>query len=245
MLLAHALGCAPAEAIGRDPSDAPGFAALLDRRTAREPMAFILGSQGFWKHDFRVSPATLIPRADSEALVEAALARFDVPPTTILDLGTGTGCLLLSLLAEWPDTFGVGVDLSPDAAALAAENARRLGVADRAALLAGSWADAIAGRFDLVLSNPPYIRSADIPDLMPEVSAFEPATALDGGDDGLCAYRVIVGMLPRLLTARGSAVLELGAGQGAGVAAIAASVGLRTAFLKDLNEIDRVAILTW
>lgn len=218
------------------------FAAMLNRRLAHEPMAFVLGHQGFWTLDLLVSPATLIPRADSEAIVEAALQ--GPAPSRVLDLGTGTGCLLLAVLSEHPGAFGVGVDLSPEAAALAAENARRNGLATRAAFLAGSWAESLAGRFDLVLSNPPYIESAAIPGLMPEVAVHEPVRALDGGADGLDAYRLITADLPRLLAPSGRAVLELGQGQAPAVAGLARAAGLAVLGTHaDLGGVERALIL--
>ncbi|EHM00897.1 protein-(glutamine-N5) methyltransferase [Acetobacteraceae bacterium AT-5844] len=218
------------------------FAAMLNRRLAHEPMAFVLGHQGFWTLDLLVSPATLIPRADSEAIVEAALQ--GPTPSRVLDLGTGTGCLLLAVLSEHSGAFGVGVDLSPEAAALAAENARRNGLAARAVFLAGSWAESLAGSFDLVLSNPPYIESAAIPGLMPEVAVHEPARALDGGADGLDAYRLITADLPRLLAPSGRAVLELGQGQVPAVAELARSAGLAVLGTHaDLGGVERALIL--
>jgi release factor glutamine methyltransferase len=184
---------------------------------------------GFWTLDLEVSPATLIPRADSETLVEAAL---DACPDKgaalrVLDLGTGTGALLLAVLSELPAASGVGVDLKPEAAALAARNAARLGLVGRARFLAGDWAAALSRRFDLILCNPPYIESAAITGLMPEVARHEPASALDGGADGLDAYRRIIADLPRLLAPRGVAVLELGQGQQAAVEALAKQPALR------------------
>jgi len=176
-------------------------------------------------------------------LVEAALASCDQAAGSVLDLGTGTGCLLLAFLRERPGWFGAGVDLSPDAAALAARNARRAGVADRALFAAGSWADALVGGFDLVLSNPPYIRRAEIGGLAPEVRDWEPTRALDGGDDGLDAYRAIIADLPRLLKPGGVAVLELGIGQAADVMGLAAAAGfdgIRTK--RDLGGIERAII---
>jgi release factor glutamine methyltransferase len=162
----------------------------------------------------------------------------------VLDLGTGTGCLLLAVLAERPRAFGVGVDRVPEAAALAAGNARRNGLAGRATFLAGDWATAIAGRFDLVLSNPPYIETAVIPTLMPEVARHEPAGALDGGADGLDAYRRIVAALPALLAPGGAAVLELGAGQRPAVETLAREAGLKPAGCRaDLGGIARALML--
>ena len=243
LLLSHALA-QPAEALLRTPSariDPSRFEALLVRRAAHEPMALILGRQGFWSMEFLVSPATLIPRPDSEAIVEAALAL--PPPKQVLDLGTGTGCLLLSVLHERPDAFGVGVDLAPGAARLARTNAENLGLESRAAFLCGDWAASLNGRFDLVVSNPPYIEASTIQTLMPEVWRYEPRRALDGGADGLDAYRGILLALPALLATDGGAVLELGIGQGPDVAALARSVGFTTRFHPDLAGIDRAIVL--
>ncbi len=243
MLLAHALGCSATDLL-RDRSagvDTEGFDGLLARRAGHEPMAFIVGTQGFWSLDFLVSPATLIPRADSEAIVEAALA---LPaPDTVLDLGTGTGCLLLSILHERPAAFGIGIDLASDAAGLAQTNAVRLGLGGRAAFCCGDWAAALRGRFDLVVSNPPYIEASVIPTLMLEVAAHEPRRALDGGSDGLDAYRAIMAMLPDLLTSSGAAVLELGIGQGPAVASLAAAAGFVASFHPDLAGVDRAIVL--
>jgi release factor glutamine methyltransferase len=165
-----------------------------------------------------VSDATLVPRADSETLIECLLALRPDRDAALrsLDLGTGTGCLLLAALSEYPRAWGVGIDLSPQACDLAAANAGANGLAARSAFLCGSWTDALSpgtARFDLVLSNPPYIPSADIAGLMPEVARFEPRRALDGGRDGLDAYRIILSRLPTLLAPDGIAILELGAGQ--------------------------------
>jgi release factor glutamine methyltransferase len=220
--------------------------AALAARLDATPVAHILGQQGFWTLDLAVSPATLIPRADSEALVEAALEAFPAPeaPLRVLDLGTGTGCLLLAVLAERPRAFGVGVDLVPAAAALAAANAARNDLQDRAAFLAGDWAGALSGRFDLVLSNPPYIESAAIPGLMPEVARHEPLSALDGGADGLDAYRRLVTLLPVLLAQGGAAVLELGFGQRQAVEGLARAAGLTPAGCRqDLGGIERALVL--
>jgi release factor glutamine methyltransferase len=250
-LLAHVLNTSE-EALLRDPrapvpaDQAQQFAALLARRIAHEPFAYLTGRVGFWTLDLEVSPATLIPRADSESLVEAALEACPNKDAAlhVLDLGTGTGALLLAVLSELPAASGVGVDLKPEAAALAARNAARLGLAGRARFLAGDWAAALAGRFDLVLCNPPYIESAAIPTLMPEVARHEPASALDGGADGLSAYRRIIADLPRLLAPHGVAVLELGAGQQAAVEALAKAAGLTPeACRADLGGIPRALVL--
>ena len=251
LLLAHAIGTTQ-EALLREPraevpeAAAARFRAALAARLDATPVAHILGQQGFWTLDLAVSPSTLIPRADSEALVEAALEAFPAPeaPLRVLDLGTGTGCLLLAVLAERPRAFGVGVDLVPAAAALAAANAARNGLQDRAAFLAGDWAGALSGRFDLVLSNPPYIESAAIPGLMPEVARHEPLSALDGGADGLDAYRRLVTLLPVLLAQGGAAVLELGFGQRQAVEGLARAAGLTPAGCRqDLGGIERALVL--
>jgi release factor glutamine methyltransferase len=251
LLLGHAMGTT-SEALLREPrapvppEAAARFRAAIDARLAATPVAHILGSQGFWTLDLAVSPATLIPRPDSETIVEAALEAFPDPhaPLRVLDLGTGTGCLLLAVLAERPRAFGIGVDLVPEAAALAAANARRNGLEGRAAFLAGDWAEALSGRFDLVLSNPPYIESAAIAGLMPEVARHEPRSALDGGADGLDAYRHLAAILPGLLAPGGAAVLELGAGQRQAVEGLAAAAGLVPAGCrKDLGGIERALIL--
>lgn len=251
LLLAHAIGTTQ-EALLREPratvaeAAAARFRAAIAARLKATPVAHILGQQGFWTLDLAVSPATLIPRADSESLVEAALEAFpdSEAPLRVLDLGTGTGCLLLAVLAERPRAFGVGVELVPAAAALAAANAVRNGLQDRAAFLAGDWAGALAGRFDLVLSNPPYIESDAIPGLMPEVARHEPASALDGGPDGLDAYRRLAALLPGLLAPGGVAVLELGFGQRQAVEGLARAAGLTPAGCRqDLGGVERALVL--
>jgi release factor glutamine methyltransferase len=243
LLLAHAMGVDQATLLRDREAVAPcAYQVLLARRAAREPLAFITGRQGFWTLDLEVSPDTLIPRGDSETLVEAVLAARR-PVQRVLDLGTGTGCLLLAVLSEFPEAWGLGLDLSPAAAALAARNARALGLGHRAAFAAADWARPIAGRFDLVLSNPPYIPAADVAALMPEVARFEPRRALDGGADGLDAYRILLAALPGLLAPGGLALFELGVGQGAAVAALAAAVGFSTALRADLGGIPRVLLL--
>lgn len=251
IMLAHAMACREEDLL-RDPRApvpalaAAAFGELLRRRATHEPMAHLLGRAGFWTLMLETSPATLIPRADTEAIVEAALAAFEVPGRIgrVLDLGTGTGALLLAVLAECPEAWGVGVDLAPDAAMLAARNAAANGLAGRAAFLCGDWAAAIAGRFDLVLSNPPYIETAAVPLLMPEVARFEPILALDGGVDGLDAYRHLMGVLPRLLAPGGRAVLEIGQGQRAAVEALADAAGLApVAARRDLGGIDRALVV--
>jgi release factor glutamine methyltransferase len=251
LLLGHAMGATP-EALLRDPGApvppevASRFRAALAARLDAVPVAHIIGTQGFWTLELAVSPATLIPRPDSESLVEAALDAFPDAGAKlrVLDLGTGTGCLLLAVLAERPRAFGVGVDLVPGAAALAAGNAARNGLADRAAFLAGDWAASLVGRFDLVLSNPPYIESAAIAGLMPEVARHEPRSALDGGADGLAAYRHLTAILLDLLSPGGAAVLELGDGQREAVEALARGTGLTPSTCRtDLGGVERALVL--
>ncbi len=244
LLLAHALGWTP-EALIRDlhaPADPGAFFGLVARRAGREPLALIVGWREFWSLRFKVSPATLIPRADSETVVEAALAACPAPGR-VLDLGTGTGCLLLAVLSERPGALGVGVDLSDAAAVLARNNARSLRLGARALFVCGDWASAVEARFDLVLSNPPYIETAAVSGLMPEVAAHEPWRALDGGEDGLDAYRTIVAGLPRLLAPGGVAVLELGFGQFPAVAGLARGAGLAVEARADLSGTPRAMIL--
>jgi release factor glutamine methyltransferase len=190
-----------------------------------------------------VSRDTLIPRPDSETLIRAALKTARRPPERVLDLGTGTGCLLLSLLQAFPGAFGIGTDRNLGAVRLARANAVRNGLVAQASFVQADWTDAIQGRFDLVVSNPPYIPAADIVGLMPEVALHEPRAALDGGTDGFDAYRAIVPRLPGLLGADGFAVLEVGAGQAGPVAAMARAVGLRAAAHLDLAAIPRAIVL--
>jgi len=253
ILLSAAMDCM-AEDLLRDPratvqdEAAARFRVMLRRRLAHEPMAYITGHVGFWTLDLAVSPATLIPRADTETLIEAALDQFPDRRAVrrVLDLGTGTGALLLAALSEFPDAFGLGLDRLPEAAALAAANARANGLAARVAFVVADWAAPLAGRFDLILSNPPYIPTADITGLMPEVARHEPRSALDGGADGLDAYRVIIAALPGLLAPGGRAILELGQGQGRDVGAIANAQGLPLHMIgtrADLGGIERALIL--
>ena len=252
LLLAHALGCRTEDLL-RDPraavppEAARRFADLLKRRLEREPVAHLLGKAEFWSLPFAVSPATLIPRPDSETLIEAALAAFPRREAVrrVLDLGTGTGCLLLAALSEFPDAVGIGVDVVPEAAALARRNAAALGLGRRAGIVAGCWGAALAnGRFDLVLSNPPYVEAAAIAGLAPEVALHEPRSALDGGADGLAAYRALLPEILRLLAPGGRAVVELGQGQRAAVEALAAASGLQALGCQaDLGGVDRALVL--
>lgn len=222
LLMAHVLGLDAAGLIskGRDTlsaKDRSEFDALIERRLAREPVALILGFKEFWGLSFEVSPETLIPRPDSETLIEAAMQyagdRAQSTPLRILDLGTGTGCLLLSLLHEWPTATGVGGDINQRAIVLAERNARRLGLHDRAAFVESDWTSNVEGTFDLVIANPPYIPEAEIESLMADVSQYEPELALSGGRDGVDAYRALEKLLPKVLNSEGLLILEIGRDQ--------------------------------
>ncbi len=221
------------------------FEALLVRRAAREPMAYVLGEREFWSLPLTVGPGVLVPRPETETLVEAALEVFPdrTVPLRILDLGTGSGCLLLALLREYPNAVGVGVDRSAEALGHAAENARRHGLTGRALLVRGDWGRALAGPFELIVANPPYVASGELADLAPEVARHEPRAALDGGPDGLDAYRAILPDLPRLLAPAGVACVEIGAGRAATLSRLAARVGLAVGSRADLAGIPRCLVL--
>jgi len=190
------------------------FEAALERRAQGEPIAYITGRKEFWGLDFLVSPATLIPRPDSECLIEAAIAERSARDVeTILDLGVGSGSLLCAMLSEFPQAFAVGVDRSPDAVALAKKNAQRMGLAPRAAFLASDWATALSGTFDIIVANAPYIREAEAPALAVGIRDYEPANALYAGPDGLDAYRAILADAGRLARRGGLVILECGTDQ--------------------------------
>jgi release factor glutamine methyltransferase len=250
LLLAIATGRSRAELVAGaqaplDPVEEERLEALAARRLAREPMAYIVGEREFWSLPLQVGPAVLVPRPESETVVEAALAevRDRSAPLRILDLGTGSGCLLLALLSELPHASGLGVDRSAEALVIAVRNAARLGLAGRAAFCEGDWGRGLAGPFDLIVSNPPYVAPADAASLAPEVRAFEPEEALFAGPDGLCAYRALAPDCVRLLAKDGPTCLEIGQGQGAAVAEIMGGHGLRlVASRPDLAGIERCLI---
>lgn len=200
------------------------YRALLARRAAREPIAYLRGRVEFWSLELAVGPGVLVPRADTETLVEVASGCLldRAAPWRFLDLGTGSGCLACALLHLYPNARCVGTDRSAAALDQAGGNARRLGLGERLRLLETSWAAGVDGPFDLVVANPPYIPSGEIEGLQPEVARFEPRLALDGGPDGLDAYRAILADLPRLLAPGGAALLEIGRGQEGDVATLAA-----------------------
>ena len=253
LLLSHAAGLAVEQLIARGPEPAPtGVAVRLReftaRRVRREPMAYILGEREFWGLPFKVSPAVLVPRPDSETVIETVLDLFGDrgQPLRVLDLGLGSGCLLLTLLREYSQARGVGMDASTEALAVAQANAESLGVAPRATLVQADWrqpgwAESLGGPFDLVVSNPPYIESGSLPGLMPEVALHEPRLALDGGPDGLAPYRIIASEATGLLVPGGWLVVEGGEGQATDIIDILAMAGFKPiAPRKDLGGVDRV-----
>ena len=216
------------------------------RRCAREPMAHILGVREFWSLDFEVSADVLTPRPDSETLIEAVCQTISVGQQAIriLDLGTGSGCLLLALLHEYTAASGVGVDISPAAIALARRNAERLGVGQRSAFLVGDWTTSIAGQFDVVVSNPPYVPSGEIAELAPEIAHYEPRGALDGGNDGLAAYRTLIPLTAKVLAPGGVALFEFGCGQYEAICSLALACGSEIVGIRaDMARISRVALL--
>ncbi|MEO5867650.1 MAG: peptide chain release factor N(5)-glutamine methyltransferase, partial [Sphingomonas sp.] len=219
------------------------FWTMVERRSGGEPIAYITGARAFWTIDLAVGPGVLIPRADSETLLESSLEQFrDSPPRRILDLGTGPGTLLLAALDQWPDATGIGVDSSPAALAMARANAARLGMADRAVFRDGDWGAGLAGRFDLILANPPYIGTGEM--LPVEVVDYEPADALFAGEDGLDAYRRIAPQLSALLAPGGAAVLEIGATQADAVSALLVAEGFDVMMVRDLAGHARALIAT-
>jgi len=230
VLVAHALGldhaglAAAAERV-LDPAERERIAAVASRRLAREPVSRIVEMKEFWGLTLRVSPAVLVPRPETETVVATALAGLDrdgdrTRSLRIADLGTGSGALLLALLSELPNAFAIGTDLSTAALALARDNAQQLGLAARAAFLACDLAAALAGPFDLIVANPPYVASGELAQLAREVREHDPPLALDGGADGLRAYRALAAEAPRLIGAAGHMVVEVGAGQADMVASL-------------------------
>jgi release factor glutamine methyltransferase len=251
LIVAHALGLDHAGLV-RDserllgPRSLAGIEELATRRLAGEPVARIVGVKEFWGLSFAVTPAVLVPRPETETVVETALSRLDASgkregPLRIADLGTGSGAILLALLHELPLAIGIGTDRSFAAIETARENARRLGFDERAAFVACDFGAALGSSLDLVVSNPPYIASAEIATLDREVRDFDPVVALDGGTDGLAAYRTIVADAGRLLTPGAFLVMEVGAGQANAVSVLAGAAGLGAiTATPDLAGIPRV-----
>lgn len=244
-LVAHALQSDPARLTLLLPEPLPLEAAarldaFLSARLARQPVAQITGTRQFWGRAFRVTADTLDPRPETETLIAEALS---APFATVLDLGTGTGAILLTLLAERPGARGVGTDLSPAALVVARTNAEALGLGSRADLREGSWFDPVRGAFDLIVSNPPYIALEEMAALAPEVRLWEPAMALTDGGDGLGAYRAIAAGAPAHLAPGGRLLVEIGWTQGAAVAAMMRAAGLEDVTVRpDLDGRDRVVI---
>jgi release factor glutamine methyltransferase len=248
-LLAYALG------IGRDaaltapaatPAQAAAFEELITRRAGREPFAYITGRREFWSLDFAVGPGVLVPRPETETLIEQALAHYPGRPhgLSIADLGTGSGCLLVAAMREFPASLGLGLDSSHGALKWARINGLTYNLAARAEMRLDPWDAAPDEAFDIVFCNPPYIPSGDIAGLDPEVSRFEPAGALDGGPDGLDAYRALGPLLPRLLKPKGMAFVEIGIGQAEAMELLFRPHGLEIGLIApDLSGIPRCLVL--
>ncbi|PKB19273.1 [protein release factor]-glutamine N5-methyltransferase [Novosphingobium kunmingense] len=248
LLMAHSLGVSRSQMFLQHMGDGvpEAFAGFVERRAGHEPVAYIRGQQEFFGLTFLVTPEVLIPRADSETLVEAALsARPDA--ASVLDLGTGSGALLLAVLENLPGARGLGIDRSAGALAVARTNADRLGLSDRTDLRQIDWTvpdwDRVLGRFDLVLANPPYVESGA--ELAPDVRDHEPAGALFAGADGLDDYRRLVPALPELLAPGGVALVEIGATQAQSVCALGAAAGLQSTVHRDLGDRNRVIAFTF
>ena len=245
LLMAHALGVSREALLlqGGEAETPSTFQALVERRLAHEPIAYIAGRRDFWTIDLEVGPGVLIPRPDSETLIEAAVAHFGKDgPGRVLDLGTGPGTLLLAALAQWPAARGLGIDASETALGFARRNADRLGLADRAEWRLGDWSEGVEGRFDLILCNPPYVSTeAELP---PDVADWEPPGALYAGADGLEDYRRLAPQLGRLLAPGGIACIELGAGQRDTAASLFAAEGFTINSRADLRGIPRALLLS-
>jgi release factor glutamine methyltransferase len=248
LLTCHVLGCTYESLLFNDQSLTPEqvnlIASLIQRRIAHEPLSKITGQREFWSLNFKVTAHTLDPRPDSETLITAVLQNFPnkQAPLRFIDFGTGTGCLLLSLLHEYPCGFGVGVDLSFDALQVAQENAKNLGLAERAAFVQGSWVQAFQGSVDCIISNPPYIDKHE--PLDPAVQLYDPAMALFADNDGLGAYADLLSGMGEVCHPQTHIFLEIGQGQGASVSAIAAANGFQVKqTYKDLSGIERGLVL--
>lgn len=255
-LIAHLLNCSRldlyrSDPLSLNPNQEEAFADLIRRRARREPLQYLLGTQEFWGKEFRVTTETLIPRPETELLIEAVLERFGRPalPITLLDLCTGTGCLAVTLATLYPTARILATDLSPAALEVARSNALRHGMAGHIEFLEGNLMEPLGDlglqeRFDVIVANPPYIPAGELDRLQPEVSLYEPRLALDGGPDGLDFYRRILADAPELLRPGGRLFLEVGIRQAIPVRAMAEQIGWRVDQIKkDLAGIDRVVVL--
>ena len=249
LLLAHALRIERSELLLKLPGlDAPAeFPALVERRRQAEPVAHIVGRKEFWGLDFQVTPDVLIPRPDSELLIEEAVRIFAAAsPSRIVDLGTGSGALLLAALQEFPDARGVGIDASAAALQVAHNNADALGMADRGSFMLldwtlPGWTDSLGSGFDLILANPPYIATGTR--LSTDVADFEPHQALFAGNQGLDDYRILIPALDKLLSPSGTALIEIGFDQANSVGAIAEELSYHIELKQDLSGNDRMIVL--
>lgn len=254
VIVAHLLGCVPAQLALRDDeaidaATAEAARAMAARRVAGEPVARLTGEKEFWGLTFALAPATLVPRPDTETLVEAALARIDEDwsrqaTLRLLDLGTGSGAILIALLSELKHSEGLGIDLAEAAVATARANAERHGLGGRATFAVGDWTGRVKGAFDVVTANPPYIETRAMAGLPVDVRDYDPHLALDGGADGLDAIHAILADLGRVLAPGGVAFIEIGAGQAATVAELAEAHGFAATFRRDLAGHERVAVLS-
>ena len=242
LLLAHAMTIPPDRltlhlADPVTPTTDAFFAQLITARAARQPVAQIIGHRLFWGRKFLVTTDVLDPRPETETLITEALK---APAKTVLDLGTGTGAILLTLLSEWPDAIGTGSDISVAALVVAQDNALALNLTPRTTLTLSNWFDTLPDRYDLITSNPPYIAADEMPNLAPDVLNWEPHAALTPGGDGLAAYRAIAAGAPGHLTPNGRLIVEIGPTQGPAVCALFAAAGLNAAtILQDLDGRDR------
>ena len=243
MLLAHAMTIAPDRLTLHlndplIPAAANRFTALINARLTHQPVAQIIGHRLFWGRKFSVTKDVLDPRPETETLIVEALKS---PARSVLDLGTGSGAILLTLLAEWPDAQGKGIDISAPALAVAHDNAQALGLSDRADFMLSDWFAGVTTRFDLITANPPYLAADEMPDLLPDVRDHEPHIALTPGGDGLDAYRAIAAGAAAHLNPQGRLIVEIGPTQGCVVCAMLVAAGLNTPILhKDLDGRDRV-----
>jgi release factor glutamine methyltransferase len=250
LLVGHALGLDHAALIAQSarrltPAEAAALEGILARRLAHEPVARILGTREFWSLPLRVTPDVLVPRPETETVVEAVLAVAQRDrPLRIADLGAGSGAILLALLSELPMAFGVGTDRDPAALGVARDNAQRLALADRAGFVACDFGAALAGACDIVVSNPPYIPAGDIAALAADVRDYDPRAALDGGPDGLAAYRAIAADAARLLAPGGWLAVEIGVGQDDAVPGLLAARGLAIAGAPQRDLAGRPRVVT-